>query len=113
MPPRKRAASAPKSEPEQEPLTPGNEDEATGQQADADEPADPADETADPTPAGGDQEPDADEDEDEDDKGDEPARSDLQSADKPCGECFPNGWPDLKGALSVGCTHGTYIRKQS
>jgi len=105
MPPRKRAASAPKSEPEQEPLAPETEDEATGQQADADshEPASPH--------ADGDQEPD--DEGSKDDKGDEPERSELQAADKPCGECFPNGWPDLEGTFSVGCTHGTYTRKQS
>jgi hypothetical protein len=104
MPPRKRAASAPKAEPEQEPLAPETEDEAAGRQADADS-HEPAEETADPTPTdGGGQEPDSAKDEDN------AARNDLQAADKPCGECFPNGWPE--GIFSVGCTHGTYIREQ-
>lgn len=83
MPPRKRAASAPKAEPGQEPLAP--EDEADGQQADAatDESTPDSDDAA--APAG-----------------------DLQAVDKPHEECFPNGWPE--GAFSVGCTHGTWVR---
>lgn len=41
---------------------------------------------------------------------DEPTRSDLQEADEPCPKCMPNGWP--ANAFSVGCTHGTWIRKR-
>ncbi|MEU5596692.1 hypothetical protein [Streptomyces sp. NPDC020298] len=42
---------------------------------------------------------------------DDSARSDLQTVDRPCEECFPNGWPQQ--AFSVGCTHGTWIRDNS
>jgi len=104
MPPRKRAASAPKTETEQEPLAP--ETETDGQEAEV------SDETAAaPADNDGDQAPDdANEQDDSGDKDDAPERSDLQTADQPCTECMPNGWPE--GAYSVGCTHGTYIRKQ-
>lgn len=113
MPPRKRAASAPKAESEQEPVTP--ETEGDGQQAElshdsapaSDDSTTPADDNADQTPASPDnddgQTPDADDE-------DEPERSDLQAVDQPHEECFPNGWPE--GAFSVGCTHGTWVRKQ-
>jgi hypothetical protein len=37
-----------------------------------------------------------------------PAKSDLQTVDQPCGECFPTGWTDM--AFSQGCEHGTWIR---
>lgn len=94
MPPRKRAASAPKAEPEQEPLAP--ESEAEPEQADA---GDSAEET--PEEAPGATKPAEDE---------APERSDLQTAEQPHEECFPNGWPE--GAFSVGCTHGTWVRKQ-
>lgn len=96
MPPRKRAASAPKAETEQEPLTP--ETEADDQQDDA---GDPAEQTAEQASGGSDETSDE----------DAPERSDLQTVDKPCEECLPNGWPE--GASSVGCTHGTYVRKQA
>jgi len=95
MPPRKRAASAPKTEPAQEPETLEAADTA-GDDAAAEPDEAPANGSADPTP------PDA----------PKPERSDVQAADKPCQECFPNGWPEVEGAFSVGCTHGTYIRKQ-
>lgn len=97
MPPRKRAASAPKADPEQEPLASESED--------GDEQAEAAtDDSPEQAPDGSDgaQKPD---------DGDvTPERSDLQTADLPCQECMPNGWPE--GAFSVGCTHGTYVRKQ-
>jgi hypothetical protein len=94
MPPRKRAASAPKDEPEQEPLTP---DASTGTEPDEAQTADAADEA----PA----------DTDQNDGGGDAERSDLQTADQPCPECLPNGWPE--GAFSVGCTHGTWVRDQA
>jgi hypothetical protein len=99
MPPRKRAASAPKDETEQELQTPETETAAEGQQAELE--AAPAGDSTEPAPAGdgGDQ-----------DAADEPERSELREAEMPCGECFPNGWPE--GAFSVGCIHGTYVRKQ-
>lgn len=94
MPPRKRAASAPKAETEQEPLAP--ETEADDQHDDAG-----TDESAEQASNGGDETSDE----------DAPERSDLQTVDKPCEECLPNGWPE--GASAVGCTHGTYVRKQA
>lgn len=96
MPPRKRAASAPKAESEQEPLAPENE--ADDQQDAADDSASSAEEPQEQAPDGG-EKPAED---------DAPERSDLQTVDKPCKECFPNGWPE--GAFSVGCTHGTWTR---
>lgn len=38
----------------------------------------------------------------------EPNRSDLQTVDAPCSECFPGGWPEQ--SFAVGCTHGTWQR---
>jgi len=95
MPPRKRAASAPKTEPAQEPETLEAADTAdtAGGDAAAEPDEAPADDSADQTPDA----PKAE-------------RGDVQAAGKPCQECFPNGWPE--GAFSVGCTHGTYVRKQ-
>lgn len=102
MPPRKRAASAPKDESEQEPLAPENE--ADGQQADATGDPDAREpHDSDDTGAGDESAANA-----GDGDGEKPERSDLQTVDKPCEECFPNGWPE--GAFSVGCTHGTWIR---
>lgn|GEM_PF-2914358 len=112
MPPRKRAASAPKAD---ETLTP--ETEPDGQQDDtadvttpvSDDSAGPADDSAAQAPADdGDQQPSEDDEDDEDDP--ELELSDLQTVDLPCTECCPNGWPE--GAFSVGCIHGTYIRNQ-
>ncbi|MEV7034632.1 hypothetical protein AB0N99_30925 [Streptomyces sp. NPDC093272] len=104
MPPRKRAASAPKADPEQEPAVIEADEEAPPNEADGSTaelvPGDPEDADADEE-----QEPKAGEPE-----GDEPERSDLQTAEQPCAECCPNGWPE--GAFSVGCTHGTWVRKQ-
>ncbi|MGW5123307.1 hypothetical protein ACWEQ7_04430 [Streptomyces sp. NPDC004069] len=37
-----------------------------------------------------------------------PERSDLQTVERPCPECIPNGWPE--GVFAVGCTHGTWTR---
>jgi hypothetical protein len=97
MPPRKRTPSAPKTEaaPEQEPLV--SEGEADDQPSDAD-----ADDATEAEQAPGD---------DKSDDGKAPERSDLQTVDKPCEECLPNGWPE--GAFSVGCTHGTWVRDQA
>lgn len=39
-----------------------------------------------------------------------PQKSDLQVVEKPCGDCFPNGWPEL--GYAVGCEHGTWTRDQ-
>jgi hypothetical protein len=98
MPPRKRAASAPNDEPEQEPLAP--EADASTEPDDDTEVSAPAADATDEVPA----------DTDDADQDDEAARSDLQTVGQPCQECFPNGWPE--GAFSVGCTHGTYVRTQ-
>jgi hypothetical protein len=102
MPPRKRAASAPKEEPEQELLAPETENDeqadATGG-PDAREPQD-----SDDTGAGDESAANAGD-------GEKPERSDLQTVDQPHEECFPNGWPE--GAYSVGCTHGTWVREQN
>ena len=101
MPPRKRASSAPKEEPEQELLAPETENDeqadATGG-PDAREPQDSDDTGADDESAAN------------ADDGEKPERSDLQTAERPCEECMPNGWPE--GAFSVGCTHGTWVREQ-
>ena len=86
MPPRKRAASAPKPE---DALAP----EATDENQ---------------LPADGNQEPAAG---DGDTGGTPPERSDLQ-AEAPCAECFPGGWAaqaTVVGAL--GCEHGTWQRE--
>lgn len=109
MPPRKRAASAPKEEPAKEPETLETEggqqaelsDEDAASEAEAAvEPQDSDDPGTDgPTAPAQDGETEA-----------APERSELQEADQPCSECMPNGWPE--GAFSVGCTHGTWVRKQ-
>ncbi|MEU8968163.1 hypothetical protein AB0D11_02610 [Streptomyces monashensis] len=78
MPPRKRAQSAPKS------VEP---DEATAALADGE--PDPDTPEADVTPPA-------------------PERSDLQTVDAPCPQCFPAGWPE--GAFAVGCEHGSWKR---
>lgn len=82
MPPRKRAQSAPKTEPEPTDETlPENDDSATPDDA--------------PTAPSGDAET-------------KPARSDLETVEQPCPDCFPGGWPDQ--AFAVGCTHGSWQR---
>lgn len=104
MPPRKRAASAPKPE---ETLVPDTDADGQPDEETAEGQAPDTDET--PTSAGGGQDPEADQNGDGD--GDEPPeRSDLQ-AGEPCAECFPGGWAakaDTVGA--VGCEHGTWQR---
>lgn len=86
MPPRKRAQSAPKTE---DPTTP-TEPAADGDDSEqTDTPAIPSR----PEPA---------------DPGTEPSRSDLQTVDAPCADCFPAGWPDQ--SYAVGCEHGTWTR---
>lgn len=37
-----------------------------------------------------------------------PAKSDLQTAERPCVECFPDGWTEQ--VFSLGCTHGTWVK---
>ncbi|MGW2920418.1 hypothetical protein ACWDBF_21505 [Streptomyces angustmyceticus] len=112
MPPRKRTAAKPE-ETEGQQMTGGPE---------AEEPAAPSDASGGDShqPAPGDAHDgaaendaptdDAPKAEDEpQEEPDGPTKSDLQSVDQPCTECMPNGWPE--GAFSVGCTHGTWIRK--
>ncbi|WP_439947169.1 hypothetical protein [Streptomyces sp. BBFR109] len=115
MPPRKRTTPEPQQElapavPEGEspqvpdeigdgqkdaPPAPGGDgDQAGSSERGTSVPAGPQDEQQSPAAPDDEQEP--------------RERSDLQDAERPCGECFPNGWPE--GAFSVGCTHGTYIR---
>lgn len=90
MPPRKRAAPAPKPKPAAEPegLDALAED-APEEAADAGDAE--ADEATDAAPA----EP-------------EPAKGGDPDAEQPCTDCFPAGWPD--GATSAGCGHGTWNR---
>jgi hypothetical protein len=84
MPPRKRAAAAPKTQPagkqegleapdtEETPEADSVEEAAPDQSAGPDSPADPA------------------------------------SANLPCTVCFPDGWPD--GVTARGCEHGSWTR---
>lgn len=104
MPPRKRAAAAPKTT------------EAPGADTAPPEPAPPAagdeTETAQPPATNGPGTADADLPPEETTAAEPPAppaRSDLKDVEQPCAECFPNGWPEQ--AFSVGCTHGTWIRE--
>ncbi|MFI8535335.1 hypothetical protein ACIGMX_34460 [Streptomyces aquilus] len=113
MPPRKRAASAPKDGPEQElaaPVDEGAEGDAVEDEAPdvVDNSAALAAEDTHQTGPAGDEGPEPDVDPKPDDV--VPERSDLQNVDQPCKECCPNGWPE--NAFSVGCTHGTWVRKQ-
>ncbi|MFI1165650.1 hypothetical protein ACH4UM_19045 [Streptomyces sp. NPDC020801] len=102
MPPRKRAASAPKAKPD-EPIEPLTANEDAGLAAD-----EPASELPDSGPAD-DGSSDAGDPVPPDDPDDEPEGSDdPQTADAPCIECFPGGWPAQSNA--VGCTHGTWQR---
>jgi hypothetical protein len=93
MPPRKRAASAPKSEPEQEELeTPADEvaPKETPEAVGAEE-AEPEEAPSPETPA----DP-------------EPPEDDPADADLPCISCFSDGWPD--GVTARGCEHGSWTR---
>lgn len=81
MPPRKRAETKPE-EPEQTTVP------------------DPAATDDDPEPKTPDEPPT--------DEPKAPEKSDLQSVEQPCAECFPNGWAN--GAFSHGCNHGTWVR---
>lgn len=88
MPPRKRAASAPKPDPEEttEPVAEDDGDETTAEAV-----------TAEPQDSDGDTEA-------------KPERSDIQMVDVPCPTCFPDGW----GGPAVGargCEHGTWQRE--
>ena len=99
MPPRTRKTAQSKPDPDEaaaEPTTEGDDEETPEAPA---EPQDSDDSGActEDTPG-----PDG-------DKTPEPERSDLQAADTPCTECFPNGWPAQ--AYSVGCAHGTWVRE--
>ncbi|WP_329143435.1 hypothetical protein OIU91_05920 [Streptomyces sp. NBC_01456] len=91
MPPRKRTAAKPEEADDQQ-VTGGPE--AEEQPDDSDTPLESAVAEGSPEP----------------EESDGPAKSGLQTADQPCSECMPNGWPE--GAFSVGCTHGTWIRKK-
>lgn len=96
MPPRKRAASKPEAtEDQQTPEAPEMEEQPAGGET---------------PPATSGSADTNDESDDGDTPTESPAKSDLQEADQPCTECMPNGWPE--GAFSVGCTHGTWIRKK-
>lgn len=90
MPPRKRAAAAPTTDPtltpETDPSTPPGPS-----QADASGPRQGSD--------GDDAPPDANK---------QPTKSDPQKVAQPCGECFPDGWGD--GFFARGCEHGTWVR---
>lgn len=89
MPPRKRAESAPKPDPD-ETIAPAAEE---GSEPDG--PQEPQNSgTGEPTAAPPDPGPE---------------RSDLQTVNTPCAKCFPNGWPAQ--AYAVGCTHGTWQRE--
>ncbi len=86
MPPRKRAASAPKTEDEQT----------------TDAPAEVQDDASDPDP----EDPPA-----QPDEPNEPQRSDIQTDDEPCPECFPGGWTAQHNSVgALGCEHGTWQR---
>lgn len=99
MPPRKRAESAPKPDPD-ETATPTIEEEGATLEPEPDGPRVPQDSDDDGTG-----EPKA---APPDETTPEPELSDLQEVEQPCPECVPNGWPE--GAFSVGCIHGTWIR---
>jgi hypothetical protein len=97
MPPRKRAASAPKTEEpdEQTVEAPAEAEAGGGDEAAAEAPVESvAEESAQPDESDGEQ-----------------TRSDVQTGGEPCGYCFPGGWAakaDTVGAL--GCEHGTWQR---
>lgn len=101
MPPRKRAASAPKPDPNGCVVEPATEDDGDGTSEVPVEPQD-SDDTGASTDSASAPAPDGDE-----EPG--PERSDLQSVEAPCAECFPNGWPAQ--GYAVGCTHGTWTRE--
>lgn len=91
MPPRKRAAAAPKPEPavEQEELEASATEESPEGTAEADntEGTAPAD-SPEPEP--------------------EHTEDDALDAELPCTICFADGWPD--GVTARGCEHGTWTR---
>lgn len=89
MPPRKRAASAPKPDIEEPAVEDGSEETAGGLAV-----AEPENLDA----PGGDAEAKSE-------------RSDIQTGEEPCTDCFPGGWvaqATVVGAL--GCEHGTWQR---
>lgn len=100
MPPRKRAESAPKPDPD-EGTAPAVEEEGTSLEPEPDGPRAPQDSDDDGTG-----EPMA---APPDETTPDPERSDLQAVEQPCAECVPNGWPAQ--AYAVGCTHGTWQRE--
>ncbi|MFD4968958.1 hypothetical protein [Streptomyces sp. NPDC058424] len=97
MPPRKRTTAEPKSEDEQSAAA-----KAGGEEPKADPSAQEAGD------AGTSAEPNAEEVAGPKDEQGGPERSSPQTVERPCAECFPNGWPE--GAVSVGCTHDTWTR---
>ncbi|WP_329330729.1 hypothetical protein OIU81_02825 [Streptomyces sp. NBC_01454] len=101
MPPRKRTAAKPEA----------TEDQQTAEGLEAEEPApgDSADTNDQPDNSDTPPESAVEEDSPGPKEPDGPAKSDLKTADQPCTECMPNGWPE--GAFSVGCTHGTWVRE--
>ncbi|MGW4042949.1 hypothetical protein [Streptomyces sp. NPDC004721] len=115
MPPRKRTTTdvSAKAQQEAAPAEPKGEDEQpAAANAGSDEPnAGPTAQEGDDASASA-EKPKAEEPTPADPKDDEsPSRSDLQTVERPCLECMPNGWPE--GAFSVGCTHGTWVRKNT
>ncbi|MFB6955449.1 hypothetical protein ACFCYB_00075 [Streptomyces sp. NPDC056309] len=103
MPPRKRTTAEPETE-DQKPV-PANA-------SDDESPADPsAQEGSDAKPVAEDPAPEEPASADPKDDQGGPSRSDLQPVERPCTECMPGGWPE--GAFSVGCTHGTWVRKDA
>lgn len=101
MPPRKRAESAPKPDPD-EATAPASEEEGAALEPESDGPRVPQDSDDDGTGETTAAPPD----ETAPEPG--PELGDLQEVEQPCPECVPNGWPE--GAFSVGCIHGTWIR---
>jgi hypothetical protein len=91
MPPRKRAETKPAERQETAPEAETLPDDAA--------PA-PATPEAEEAPNADAATPDA--------PGDDAKASDVQTVDRPCEECMPNGWPE--GAFAVGCEHGTWRR---
>lgn len=92
MPPRKRAASTPKPDIEEaaEPAVEGGSEETAAGLA----VAEPENLDA----SGADAEA-------------KPERSDIQTGEEPCGDCFPGGWAAQAAVVgALGCEHGTWQR---